>query len=169
MVKILQGDGKAIFTVFVGAIIAIVFLASIADSVFVQTNTFTVTNETVTAPATNNSLALTGRELVSGTTPITTNSSNGTSANLQLEGVIVETTIINGIETVALRINQTGDSFAGTPINVTYDFQPGGYLSSSSDRAIAALIVIFGALGALIFVLIVFIKDGTLGRFMRSK
>ncbi len=164
----LQGDGKAIFTFFIGAIITIVFLASVADSVFTQTTTFSTTNETVTSLAVNSSLALTGRELTDTSTTETWNGTGNSSAssNLQNSGVIVDTRIINGVKTVALTINDTGSAFAGGTINVTYDFQPDGYISNAGGRSIALLIIIFGSLAILVFGLVVFIKDGTLGRLM---
>ncbi|KKN59061.1 hypothetical protein LCGC14_0546160 [marine sediment metagenome] len=161
MVNSLKGDGKAIFTVFIGAIIAVVFLASIADSVFTQSNTFTVSSENNTAPATNASIALTGRELIG--TPVTQNASNVTGLTLQDLGVFIDERIINGIKTVALTVNQTGSAFVGETINVTYEFGPDGYLERQSDRSIAGLIVLFGALAGVVFVLVVFIKNGSFG------
>lgn len=163
MVNSLKGDGKAIFTIFVGAIIAIVFLASVADSIFIQTNTVSASNSTFTAPAVNESVAILGRELVDGTTPVTLNASNSTGTDLQNSGVFVDTRIINGVRTVALNINQTGINFASTDINVTYEYDPQGYISIAGGRSVALLITIISALALLIFAVVVFIKDGSLG------
>lgn len=164
MVKSLEGDGKAIFTVFIGAIIAVVFLASVADSIFTQSTTFSVTNQTtIPGIATNSSVAILGRELVDGTTPITLNATNSSATTLQALGVFIDTRTINGVRTVALNVNQTGDAFSGVDINVTYEYEPDGYLERGVDRNMVALITIFAALGALVFVIVVFIKNGSLG------
>jgi len=159
----IREDAKAIFAVFIGAIIGIVFLASIADSVFVQSNTVSVSNNTITAPATNASVSLTGRELATGNIPITLNASNASGLTLQDLGVFIDTRVINGVLTVALNVNQTGNAFAATDINVTYVYEPQGYLQRSVDRNIVALITLFGALAILITVIIIFIMNGTFG------
>ncbi len=166
MVRALQGDGKAIFTVFIGAIIAIVFLGSVANSIFDQSTTFTRTNVTITAPAVNESVAILGRELVDGTTPITLNATNASALTLQAVGVFIDTRTINGVRTVALNVNQSGVDFAGLDINSTYEYEPDGYLERAVDRNIASLITLFGALAVLVFVIVVFIQNGALGRMM---
>ena len=169
MTQILKGDGKAIFMVFVGTIIAIVFLASIADSVFNQSTTFTATNTTITAGGINVSVAILGRQLVDGNVPVTLNATNTSALTLVGEGVIVATKTVNGVRTVALTVNDSGVAWVGLPINVTYAYQPDGYLGSSTDRAIVGLVVLFGALGAMVFVVVVFMTNGSLGRLMGRK
>ncbi len=166
MANSLQGDGKAIFTFFIGAIIALVFLASIADSVFTQSTTFTVTNETITAGAINVSVALTGRELIDGDTPITLNASNTSALTLQTSGVTITTKIVNNVRTVALTVNDTASVWVGTSINVTYNYEPQGYLERAVDRNVVALITLFAALSIMVFAVVIFIKFGTLGNFM---
>ena len=163
-------DGKALLAFFIGAIITVVFLGSIADSIFTQTNTFNFTNNTVTAPATNASLTLVGRQVLAGTTPIVSNSTNTSQLNLQDLGVFVETGTVNGLRTVRLTVNQTGNAFAGTSVNVTYEYEPDGYLRSSADRSIINLVILFGALAILVFGLVVLHKTGSLGKLIgRSK
>ncbi len=171
MVNSLQGDGKAIFTVFIGAIIAVVFLASIANSVFDQSTTFTNANETVTALAVNTSLSLVGRELTDSPSATTWNATNESDAtNQQNNGITLSTATVNGIRTVVLTLNDTAEDFVGDTINVSYIYEPDGYLERAVDRNIVGLITLFGALGALVFVLVVFIMNGSLGRLMgRSK
>ncbi|KKK89453.1 hypothetical protein LCGC14_2732940 [marine sediment metagenome] len=167
MVNSLQGDGKAIFTVFIGAIIAIVFLASIADSIFTQSTTFTNANETVTALAVNTSLTLVGRELADVPAATTWNATNGTDAtNQQDNGITLSTATVDGVRTVVLTLNDTASDFVGDTINVSYIYEPEGYLERAVDRNIVSLITLFGALGALVFVIVVFIMNGSLGRLM---
>ncbi len=158
-------DGKALLIVFIGAIIAVTFLQTIGDSVFAQTNTATVINVTVTAPAINATLDLTGRTLI-GTGTIV-NASNASSTS---NGLIIQTGRgSSGLESVQLTLNDTASDFAGTLVNVSYNYEPDGYLQEGSTRSIAILIVLFGALAILIFVIIVLIKDGSLGKLMRGE
>ena len=91
MVNSLKGDGRAIFTIFIGTIIAIVFMASFSSSIFNQTNVATYTNITVTAPAAvNGTLAVVGRDLIS-----VTEISNVTNSGLQTRGLVLSDGIIN--------------------------------------------------------------------------
>ncbi len=164
MVKVLQGDGKAVLMVFIGAIITVVLLASISDTISVQTTQFTATNLTVTAPAVDASVALDGRELIGAAVV-----QNGTT-NLSLEsaGVFVNESVIDGIKSVRLNVNSTGSAFAGTDVNVTYTFGADGFLERAVDRNITLLIPLFAALAVLVFVIGMFIMFGTLGEFIRN-
>ncbi len=170
MVNSLQGDGKAIFTVFIGAIIAVVFLASIGNSIFTQSNTFTNSNETVTALAVNTSLSLLGRELADVPVATTWNATNGTGAtNQQNNGITLSTATVGGVRTVILTLNDTASNFVGDTINVSYIYEPAGYLERAVDRNVVALITLFAALGALVFVIVIFIRDGSLGVLIGNK
>ncbi len=161
MANSLQGDGKAIFTFFVGAIIAIVFLASFADSIFTQTTTFTETNTSVTVLAINTSLALTGRDLNTATSVI-----NGTNISLITHGLLIDSGLVNSVRTVRLTANDSASDLVGTLVNVTYDYNPDGFIGIAGGRSIALLILIISALAILVFSVVTFIKDGSLGALM---
>lgn len=157
-------DGKAILIVTIGALIAVAFIATIADSIFEQTNTINVVNTSVTAPAVNASIDLLGREFISG-------GNVGNASDNTIIGAIIETgtSATTGLRTVRLRINDTAAGTAGLTVNVSYVANPDGYLSDLSSRAVASLILIFGALAILIFVIVVFMKEGSLGKLMEKK
>lgn len=163
MVQALKGDGKAIFTFFVGAIIATVFLASFADSIFTQTTTFTETNTSVTVLAINTSLSMVGRDLNTATAV-----SNTTFDDLIERGLIIDDGLVDSVLTVRLTANDSASALVGTVVNVTYDYNPDGYISIAGGRSIALLILIISSLAILIFAVVVFIKDGSLGEFMRN-
>lgn len=158
-----QGDFIAIIAIFVGVIIATVLLSSISDSVFDQTTTFTVTNESVVVGAINVSVATTGRDLI-GTATID-NSSNASSG--QFTGLSVgDTTLINGAKTISIVANDTASTNVGTTVNVSYSYNPDGYLSDGGARSIASLIVVFGAIAAFIFVILVLVAQGSFRELM---
>ena len=150
MVNSLKGDGKAIFTVFVGAIIAIVFLASVADSIFTQTTTFTETNTTVTVLAINTSLTLQGRDLNTATAV-----SNVTFDDLISRGLIIDDGLVNSVKTVRLTANDSASALVGTSVNVTYDYNPNGFITIAGGRSIALLITIISALAIMVFVYLI--------------
>ena len=152
-----SGDFKAVIAIFVGLIIAIVLLASISDSIFEQTNTITVTNESVVVGAINVSVGTTGRDLVGvGTVSNSTNASQD-----PFTGLIVGEGNINGAKTVFLTANDTASALVGSTVNVSYTANPDGFIPESGARSITLLIIIFGALAALIFIIVVLIKEGS--------
>ena len=96
--------------------------------------------------------------------PVTNISDAGnTSVGLIIQTATSSTT---GLRTVQLTLNDTAADYAGTPVNVTYTFEPDGYLNNSGARAMALLILIFAAIGIMIYVVVVFIQDGSMGRLM---
>ena len=166
MVQSLQGDGKAIFVFFIGVIITVVFLASFANNIFAQTNTGSETNVTVEVPATiNDTLVVEGRQLLT-----LTDIRNATFDDLAERGLNLSTRIVNGVQTVSLTPNDTAGVFLlyGTDVNLTYGYNPDGYIDLAGARTITLLIPIFAALAILIFGLVVFIRNGSLGAFMKD-
>ena len=153
-------DVKVFFMIFIGVIFAIALLVPAADTIFNSTNTFNNTNETVTAPAINETLTLTGRSLT-GATPVVRNS---TGTSLQNEGVFVTDGLINGVRTVFLSTNDTGSGNAGNDVNVTYFFIPDGFVPGAGGT-ILGLVVLFGSLAVLVFVVVRVMKDGSMKFF----
>lgn len=160
----LKGDGMAIIMVFIGLIIAATFIIPIADSVIGQTATVDVFNSSVTVPANNGTVDLTGRTLVGTATVF--NGTNGTASPEALEGknITIRTAIGSaGLQTVQLFVNDTGEQYVGSVVNVTYTYEPDGYLQNSGARSLANLIILFAALAMVVFAIVVFIKRGSLG------
>ncbi len=158
MVNEIRGDGKAIFTIFLGLIIAVVFMANIGDQIFIQTNEATALNESVTVSAINTSLAVTGRELVTATSVL-----NSTFNDLIARGLALSTETVGGVRTVALTANDTATDLVGTSVDLNYVYKPDGYIDNSGGRSITALILIIAALSLVVFVIVVLLKFGSLG------
>jgi len=161
-------DARAIFIVFIGAIITATFIGVIADSTFTETNTISRTNITVTPAAVNTTLDLEGRELL--TTVSVVNSSNGSQSLIGFGGSL-QTGISSttGLLSVQLILNDTAADFTSDTVNVSYTANPNGYVSDAGGRSITNLIVIFSALAIMIFAIVVFAKEGTLGKFLRGE
>jgi len=159
--KTLSSDGKAIFMVFFGAVIAVVLIGTFGDSIYPQTTIYSWENNSITRPAVNTTTDLTGRELV-GTAVV----NNGT--NVISEAVVsTGTSATTGLRTVQIYLNDTAFADASlSTINITYDFKPDGYLNVGGARGMASLILIMSCLAVLVFVVVVFIKHGTLGRLI---
>lgn len=169
MVK-LNNDVTVFFAIFIGVILAVVLLSAASDSIFSSTTSLNVTNNTVTAPSTNNSVAVTGRDLTSQTYDIW-NLSNGTEGFpflVDTDGnVTLQEEIINGAKTVTLLVNQNGSAYSQLPLNITYNFNPDGFVSGTGGT-ILALVVLFGALAVLIFVVVKVTREGSMKNFMEG-
>ncbi len=158
MTDSLKGDGRAIFTIFIGVIIAIVFIASFSSSIFTQTNTASETNLSITVPAINVTTAVNGRDLISATTI-----SNATNISLITHGLLLGDGIVNGVKTVTIVVNDSEGGLVGTTVNLTYTYNPDGYIGNAGGRSIAALITILSALAIVVFVIVVLFQFGSLG------
>lgn len=162
-----KGDGKAILLGFVGAIATLVLIGTIATQINLETNTFRVENQTITLGAVNVSVELTGRSLVAGTQRVQ-NESAEAIIDYHENGVNVETitSATSGLRTVAITVNDTNASIASQVINVSYEYQPDGYIPTAAGRSITSLIILFAALAIVIFVIVMFIRDGSLGKLI---
>ena len=163
MADSLKGDGRMIFTIFVGAIIAIVFMASIGDQIFTQTNTASNTNLTVTVLAINSSLAIEGRDLLT-----VVSITNVTNSSLDTNGLNLTSGVLNGVKTVFLVANDSSGS-VGNEVNLSYTYNPDGYITSAGGRSITALILIISALAILVFVVVVMFKFGSIQEIMNMR
>ncbi len=161
-----KADGKMIFLIFIGAIIATTLIVSIGDQINLVTSEFTITNETVTVSAVNTTLDLTGRTLATRTSVLNA-SDPGASDNINL--ILQTGTGSNGLRTVQIVANDSASEFVGTDVNVTYTYEPNGYVSDTGGRAITLLILIFSALAILIYVIAqLFEKDTSLSKLIKG-
>lgn len=162
MVSLLKGDGIAIMSFFIGAIITVVFLSSIANQVYTSTNTFNGINVTFNSPAVNQTVTIHGRELF-GTPAII----NGTSEGIATGNFTVSTLYVRGVGTIIINNTNGLASYSTNPFNITYEYAESGYINQSGGRTIATLIVIFGALAILIGGIVILIKTGSLGDLLK--
>lgn len=160
----IKSDTKVIFSIFVGAIIAATLIVAIADQVTTSTSTFRVDNTTVTVPAVNTTLDLLGRGLVTRLSVL--NATNGTALD-NINFVLQTGTGTDGLNSVQLTLNDSASEFVGFTVNVSYTYEPSGYVSDTGGRAVTLLITLFAALAILIFV-IVSLFSGTLGEMIRK-
>ena len=162
----LKADGKMIFLIFFGAIIGIVLLVAVSDQVTLNTVTGSTVNLTVTLGAVNASTDITGRTLLSR--GAITNVSQPNSTNI--ESLTLQTGIgSGGLQSVQIVANDTAQDqgyVVGTTVNVTYTFDPDGFVSGTSN-AILVLVILFGALGTFIFVVVQFLEAESVKNLMR--
>lgn len=156
----------AILIVFIGAIIAITFIASFSTDIVFQTETRTTGNQTVNLTTPSATEDLIGRTLV-GSAIIRNVSDNSTvTGNYTVTNEIGS----DGLQTP--RITASGDgTFNGENLTasillVEYTYEPTGYLQNSGARGINKLTLIIAALAILVFVIVVFIGKGYLGKLM---
>lgn len=164
----LKGDGKAFMVMFIGAIIAVVFLTSIADTDVNITSTQTLTNHSFTAGANGTSVDLPGRSVLSVSQ--VWNETNGTAGFplLLTSNNFSVTTTLNSSRT-GIRFTVLDENIESSLKNITYTFEPLGYLDSVGARSVNNLIVIFGALAILVFVVVILFKESSLKDFIDTR
>lgn len=158
-------DLGAVLLIFMGAILGIVLLGSLADSENKATSTITITNDTVTLPSSvGGTSELTGRDHIS-TTAIVNSTGSDISGNVTISDGLGS----DGTKTVILTLDGlTIDSIEinGTSANVSYVANPDGYVSGAGGTFLT-LVILFGALGVLVFVIVILLKRGSLDFLIR--
>ena len=157
----LTSDGKIIFGVFIGAIIAIVLISSIGDQINVVTTEGVESNLTVNSSATGNgTVSLIGRTLlVAGDIFNSTGNESGHAEVFGTGNYTLATRTISGSRTVVLITNDSATE-PGQQLNVTYTYEPDGYGNTSEARSITTLILIISALAILMFVVVMIWRQG---------
>ncbi len=161
-------DGMTILMVFIGVIITATFIVPIANQVIGDTTIISAENTTITLGAVNTSVDLAGRGLNDQTFTIT----NAT----EVSPILTILTVTDGFNSQGLRsvqvvVNDTADTqgYATTAVNVSYNYQPEGYINGSGARSVSLLVILFGVLSIVIFTIISFIKTGSLGVLMKMR
>jgi len=95
--------------------------------------------------------------------------SNETFIGLQNRGLDLSTQIVNGAQTVALTANNTASALVGTTVNLSYDYNPQGFIDNGGGRAIALLIPIFAALAIVVFAVVMFFNREVFDNLLRRR
>jgi len=158
----LKGDGASFFQILIGGLIALAFIATIATSIVGSTVTEGRVNATVVVPDNGEATDLKGRELISQIEIFNESDVDLTDHNISLRTYNSATT---GLRTVQIYNNDSSES-AGANANITYTYKPDGYLNLGGARAVHTLTIIMSALAILIFVIVVLIQQGALGKLI---
>lgn len=163
--------------VFVLAILGVLFLQSIADSTTKITTILGATNQTVTFSAANTTVNLNGK-FVDVDTLVAINSSgaliatcNGAAGNYSAAACVYgngnftvkNNQNVGGIHTSTIEIVDTGN--VGS-YNMSYTYQPLGYITNSAGRSITTLLVVIFAIGLLFFVIAKFFGTDNFKKIM---
>lgn len=147
-----QMQGVGLFLgLFVGVIVVLSLMTgSIFPNIGELTDTVTVTNQAFTFPASGASIVLTGKSVsnvvvVNQTGGVTIASGNYTITNNDVSTGTIRATLTS----VA---GQAG-TFNGTGVNISYVYQPLGYISDAGARNFADVLPILLALAVIAFVI----------------
>lgn len=156
-----KGDAVVLILIFVGAIVAVTFLAQIGTDATAITSTYSYQNESYTLPQPNATITLVGRTLIG-----TLIAWNGTQ-EIGQGNYTVYTTSSSDLVLRTLDV-ASASNVNGSPVNVSYSFEPDGYVDNSSGRTLTLLIVVFGALGIAVFVIAYLWGKASLGKLARE-
>ena len=164
-----NGDAPMLILMFIGVLIGVIFLGSIANQTIAVTSTAnfngSATGGTTTMPLENVTIDLTGRDTPTGV--LITNATSGLTVGSGNYTVSATKSATTGLQTVSLKT--LTDSYAGRPVNVSYGYNPDGYVDGSS-RTLILLIIIFGALAVLLFVVAsLFAPGSSFGQLVRDR
>jgi len=135
--------------VFVGIIVSLALFEGSLTSIGTATNTNTVTNALITFPNTATSPYVLSGQAVSSV--VVTNRTGGevvSSGNYTIENYD-----LSASGTLQATISNLTGQYAGTPVNISYVYEPLGYAKDSSSRTMITLIVIFSSLAVAVYVL----------------
>ena len=142
-----------ILMVFIGIIVALaLYTGGIAPAVGVSTTIPSmVGNQTVTAGASGACVELAnGQRAISGYQLNATNNSYVISGNFTYNQRIgADGLIASALCTIAI----AGNTYANSSVNVSYTYEPDGYMSDSGSRSIFAIIAVFVALAIAVIAL----------------
>lgn len=164
MARFGNGDFLGLVMIFIGTIIALTMILNIADST--NQDNVVVTNVTLTpAKVVNNSVEVTGRELVGSATIanetdlIVLGNNFSTSSKLGSDGLL--SIFIKTLDGAG------EEGFNATALNLTYTYIPDGTVNAVT-KPIMSLIVLFSALAIVVFGIVMLWK-GSLGNLIRTR
>lgn len=137
----------ALIMVFIGVIVGLVILASTFPTIGQTTQTVLQNNQTITFPNSGQSVVLNG-QAASAVTVINRSGSVVPASNYNITNYDTTT----GTFRVLLTAN-AGSTFYGNSTNVSYTYEPVGYVTDSGSRSIIGLIPLLSAIAIALFVL----------------
>lgn len=143
-------EGKKLIVIAIGIILGIALLVAFSNNIYAQTHTISSINYSATTnPLANGTVLLEGRD-----GGVITTITNTTGANIASQYQI-QNTLQAGANVINLQTLDTAITAGtnGTVVNVSYTYNPSGYLSGSGSRAIVELLTLFSAIGIFTFVL----------------
>ena len=141
----------------VAIIVGLVLITdSISDNTAVMTNTYTTVNQTV-AWTNTTVLTLNGKL---ATNFIATNQTNGVT--VPATNYTVNNNVILADGTLGSTLTEKGGVFIDRNVNISYTWQPLGYVPEGGGRAIVDLIVLFCVIAIFVVALVPTLRNGIL-------
>lgn len=136
----------------IGVIIGLTMLQPIASNVASTSTTYAVANQSVITPANGAYVALTGSAVVGTPTVV-----NASSPTLITTGYTIGSRVVNDKKTLVFTNNNA--SSVGSVLNISYTYEPDGYITDAAGRSVTSLIVILAGLAVLVFAMLPAIRE----------
>ena len=149
------GQITFVIILFVGLIVAASILPDIANQEELITGSFEVRNDTITVPAINGTVDLTGRDLI---TEIQIENATTVADDDVVGLALIEGIGTNGLVTIQLFANDTSSLITGNGVNVSYTYRADGFVGNG-NVAVTQLIVLFAALAMVIFSIVMLFES----------
>ena len=142
---------------FIGVIIGLViYQGAISQQIGQVTNEVTVNPTTITAPAANVSYTLQGQSTRSFV------ARNGSGETLTAGNYTLRNYQVSDGNLIAT-VTPTDSKYAGTSWNISYIYEPQGYITSAGGRSVTGLIAIFLVLAIAFIALVPTLREKILG------
>lgn len=150
----LSKELKILLGLFLGIMVAVVLLESAANPVNTATSSRIYNNQSITLSGVGiNNVTLEGKNFEG--TPVVSGMKNFTTWGIfTATNYTIYQITENGKQVVKIGVLSNSTGLAYNTVNVTYTFQPYGYVSESGGRTITTLILVTAALGILVFVVV---------------
>jgi len=143
-----------IMGVFIIALVGVVLFQITAQETSKSTDTLYNANTTYTLGADSVAINLDGKAVVGDA--VVTNATSGTVVTSD-NYTLADNQVVNGVLTATIAPTASSD-YSEMDVNITYTYQPEGYIVDGGGRAIADLIPLFFILGIVILLLLPVIK-----------
>lgn len=149
----------AFVVVIIGLLACLAIYQGIGPSIGTLTNTITVTNTTATLPSGVTITALPGQRNITDIF-IANRTSGAAVSGFAYTNFTVRNELYNGLIRIVIQ-NTTGTSaYQGQNVNLSYSYEPEGYISEGGSRAVTLLIPLMAALALLVGLLLPFVQQG---------
>ena len=147
---------------FVGILVGLLLYEAVNPYIGTLTgaNEVTVRNLSITGPTTGGAVyILQGQEITDTLAVVITNTTDGVLVPAS-NYTLTEAVTTNGVKGIIL--TSLGVKVSAMPINVSYSYQPAGYIDNGGARSMAFLIPIFAALAIAVIALTPTLRSGIL-------
>lgn len=155
----------------IGILVGLVFLQATSNSVAEQSTIIYKVNQTITFPTNTTYVTLLGKAVSPSASSANVVAINATGGEVIATANYTISNYYNNNGALEARLygrpTVSSSVYAGLPVNVSYAYESANYVTDSGSKTVIGLIVLFGALGILGFVIHYLFKSEDMQNILR--